>query len=530
MKNISPMLMKRLHWLLMSHALIGVLFIFELAPGGGILHLNWSAETYYIIFSLYSALVGSIYAYVYPGRYYIAYIMGAVVGSIGALYTASIYLSEVHILHRLACVVAFAGAIPGFLLFKLLKLCQDFIVPLSKVEIAEIAKVQQVENEVFGTREERSRLWKDDSMYRCCFYGCISFVVAPIGFLFSYIGYRYFRLRSCAGRRLAILGLWLNSIVLGLYFFAFLYFFVWPRFVDIANVPHPVDPATVQRNLARENKKQVARMNNNVPVIPQAAPVVNFNPPMKVEKKPVLEEHNKQKDAPIVKMENEEKKVLLDKQSVLKTDEIKKPRDPGELYRPLVDDLNGKDLIKQEQALDCLLAIDPDIVPKDILKSVAQRFKQIAFNKTADPYVRIKAIEGMAKWGGSFSVPLIIELLESNDVSINSACFKELKQLKDPRAIAPITKYYLTNPLDKDVEAYLETYGTEAESAVVKYFPQNNPLQFKRALDYLTKNGTEKSLKFLTTLRSKKYYLIYTDDINNTIKTIQEREKDNKSQ
>ena len=121
----------------------------------------------------------------------------------------------------------------------------------------------------------------------------------------------------------------------------------------------------------------------------------------------------------------------------------------------------------------------------------------LAFDKNADLEVRRIAIKAMVVWGGSFSIPRLLELIKS-DALVSDCCFKALASLNDPSALDGVAKLFMTDDdCSSQAGYFLDSYGEAAEEAVLKYFPPKNGLSLQRSIDFLKKHGTSKSLAAL---------------------------------
>jgi hypothetical protein len=147
-----------------------------------------------------------------------------------------------------------------------------------------------------------------------------------------------------------------------------------------------------------------------------------------------------------------------------------------------------------------LQKLKPDDVPSpEMRKEIARALKQAAFDEDRHAFERVKAVEGMAVWGGNFSVPLLVELLKSKNSIVCKSCMETLAKLKDPRAIEPVASRLSDLSCAYDAIACLTAFGADAEEAVLKNFPKR-PALADRSLDYLEKYGTKKSLPLLKSL------------------------------
>lgn len=173
------------------------------------------------------------------------------------------------------------------------------------------------------------------------------------------------------------------------------------------------------------------------------------------------------------------------------------PSDPNyhkKLCNLMVDQTNWT---LNRDAVDALLQINPhDIQDKDVRKQIARNFRDLAmkdgFNKDKG-----KAIQGLALYGGSFSVPILIELLENEKTTVPSELFDALASFPDARCAEAVSKKlgdFFSH--DAAVEA-LRKMGPTAEDALMKAAPSNNANVSLAAVELLGEVGTQKSLTLL---------------------------------
>ena len=79
----------------------------------------------------------------------------------------------------------------------------------------------------------------------------------------------------------------------------------------------------------------------------------------------------------------------------------------------------------------------PRQVAAEARKQIARAFKDLA---TGDQYVfeHDKAVRGLVRWAGKYSVPTLLDLLSSDDHRSHGEVYKALGELKDPRAAVPV--------------------------------------------------------------------------------------------
>ena len=113
-------------------AIFGLAIVFcsmEMVPGWGIFHLDWPRWVFYTIMLICGGASGTFLAARYPLPGLIA---GAVSG-LGALYAIALVLDNVESVYDVFLAIAgLIGALPGVIVYVVLKLVQDAIAPPPK--------------------------------------------------------------------------------------------------------------------------------------------------------------------------------------------------------------------------------------------------------------------------------------------------------------------------------------------------------------------------------------------------------------
>ena len=135
----------------------------------------------------------------------------------------------------------------------------------------------------------------------------------------------------------------------------------------------------------------------------------------------------------------------------------------------------------------------------------------------------------MAKWGGKYSAPFIVQLLDDTDPLIPLVCYEQLGIVKEPSVLDTIVKRCATGESNSQAGRCLDAYGEEAEPEVLKHLSEADKPGLKRLLDYLRDHGTARSIEPLQSLRVR--WVLFdssiTADIDSTIKAIQRQERRN---
>lgn len=166
-------------------------------------------------------------------------------------------------------------------------------------------------------------------------------------------------------------------------------------------------------------------------------------------------------------------------------------------YARLAQALNSDDHFGKSEAAETLLKVRPsDVANADTRKLIARGYKTMA--EEGRGFDQEKAIRGLVVWGGKYSVPIIIEMLEKEGRHPSEEYFDALAQLKDPRGAAAIARFlgdFFSH--DKAVAA-LRRMGPSAEDALIAAAPSDNPDASVAAVLLLGEIGGEKSLAVLT--------------------------------
>jgi hypothetical protein len=142
-----------------------------------------------------------------------------------------------------------------------------------------------------------------------------------------------------------------------------------------------------------------------------------------------------------------------------------------------------------------LLKVRPsDVADPNTRKLIARGYRSLATEKSG--FHKDEAVQGLVIWGGKYSVPILIEMLE-NDKFANDAIFDGLAELKDPQGAEAVTRQ-LGNFFghDKAVSA-LRRMGSAAEGALIKAAPSNNADVSLAAVQLLGEVGGPKSYDLL---------------------------------
>lgn len=178
-------------------------------------------------------------------------------------------------------------------------------------------------------------------------------------------------------------------------------------------------------------------------------------------------------------------------------DELPNPSDP-EYHKKLCDLMVSKtNWYLNDKAIDALLQINPhDVQDKDVRKQIARSFRDLAMGDKFGEK-KAKAIQGLAMYGGSFSVPILIEFLENERLHPPSELFDALALLPDARSAEALSKKLGDSFCHDEAVDALRKMGPIAEDALIKAAPSDNPKVSLAAVELLGEIGTQSSLTLL---------------------------------
>jgi HEAT repeats len=165
-------------------------------------------------------------------------------------------------------------------------------------------------------------------------------------------------------------------------------------------------------------------------------------------------------------------------------------------YDQLADALTSDNVFQQDKAIEALLHADPSKVSsEETRKKIAKAFKNLAEEGHMDQ--QQKAVRGLVVWGGKFSVPILLKLLNDSNPILQRDVIKALADLQDPRAAAPIAALLDNFHLKDAARRALEDMGGSAEDGLIEAARPDNPDTYLTIITLLGEVGADKSLKIL---------------------------------
>ena len=170
------------------------------------------------------------------------------------------------------------------------------------------------------------------------------------------------------------------------------------------------------------------------------------------------------------------------------------PSDP-QYYDNLVERMLSGNFSHRDKAIAALLVADPAQVPADAAKKIARGFKTLADGDNI--FDRRKAIKGLVIWGGKYSVPILLRMLDADGFSNQEEILKGLAELKDPRAAKVFAARLGDFRFHQLAVSALNDMGSGAEDAVLEVAPSEDAKICIAALTVLGNIGTDKSISML---------------------------------
>jgi hypothetical protein len=174
------------------------------------------------------------------------------------------------------------------------------------------------------------------------------------------------------------------------------------------------------------------------------------------------------------------------------------PSDPEyhkQLCDLMVDETNW---MLNDKAIDALLAVNPqDISDKAVRKQIAVNFRTLAL-KEGHPDGAQKAVRGLVLYGGKYSVPILIEVLEQEHFKAPQELFDGLAAFPSANGAEALAGRLGDFFNHAAAVTALRQMGPVAEDSLLKAAPSDNPDISLAAVRLLGDIGTQKSLALLS--------------------------------
>jgi len=178
-------------------------------------------------------------------------------------------------------------------------------------------------------------------------------------------------------------------------------------------------------------------------------------------------------------------------------DELPLPSDP-DYYRKLCDLMTGKvNSHIQRMAIDRLLETNPsEIKDNNVRAQIARNFRDMATHDGSSEG-KGQAIEGLALYGGTYSIPILTDLLNKSSLNQPRELFEALASFPDARCADAISRKLGDMFCHVQAVEALRRIGPVAEDSLIKVAPSNKPAVSLAAVELLGEVGTSKSLPLL---------------------------------
>jgi hypothetical protein len=207
------------------------------------------------------------------------------------------------------------------------------------------------------------------------------------------------------------------------------------------------------------------------------------------------EDRRKQRDEAERRAEEARAEAARELAAKIKEAEEPNPNDP-DFFDKLADRVTSGDHWGKEKAIDILLKHTPsEVQSAETRKKIARAFKQLAED---DNFMRKKAIRGLVVWGGKFSGPILVKMLNERHPFEEAQIIESLGEIKYVPA-APVIASRLGDFSHHDCAVHaLRELGPAAEDVLIRVAISEDPKVCLAAVDLLGDCGSEKSLYILT--------------------------------
>ena len=169
-------------------------------------------------------------------------------------------------------------------------------------------------------------------------------------------------------------------------------------------------------------------------------------------------------DPEVARRQAEEAKEKAERMSIARN-----PSNP-EYFRCNLEMLQGGDESEQRHAVAEMAKADPEKVSDaELRKEIARAIRDIAMSEGIPVWTRKEAVPALVVWGSSYSVPILIDLLNTSNTSVKGEAIKQLTKLNDERAIEAVVMAFVQEAsLRDEAAAFLRRFGSAAEDPVLK--------------------------------------------------------------
>jgi HEAT repeat protein len=256
-----------------------------------------------------------------------------------------------------------------------------------------------------------------------------------------------------------------------------------------------LDRQMMSRTLAMR-RQQRAERNQHAPVPNTPPPPPETQAQREDRERQQMEAERRAKEE-IERLRREQEEAMRQAEERRKEELGPDPNDP-QYYEKLVERMGSSDPIKRNRAIEALLAKTPDDVPApETRKQIAKAFKQLAELPQTVGREKEQAVRGLVIWGGKFSGPILLGLLNTANGIDQKYIIQALGEIQyAPAADAIASK--LSSPICREsAAAALKEIGTEAEHAVMQVAASEQSWVCVAAVNVLGEIGTAKCLPLL---------------------------------
>jgi HEAT repeat protein len=238
--------------------------------------------------------------------------------------------------------------------------------------------------------------------------------------------------------------------------------------------------------------KLMSRRANRLPF-----PVQNFNPNRRSDLRPNVNSDldSEQPTQRIKAMEESLAAARAKAAAMRRAEQGPDPNDPH-YYDEMAVRMLSDNVFESDRAIDAMLRADPAAVAlPEAKKKIARAFKAMA--ESDNPFHRKKAIAGLVKWGGNYSVPILLKMLSNQHSLEETDVLNALVELKDPRGAPALVARLEDLRCGRIAYDGLVALGSGAEEAILTVVESNNTAVCIDAIRLLGEVGTDKCTALL---------------------------------
>ena len=192
-------------------------------------------------------------------------------------------------------------------------------------------------------------------------------------------------------------------------------------------------------------------------------------------------------------------------------------------YARLAQLLNSDDTFGKKEAAASLLKVRPnDVASADTRKLIARGYRAMVAEERG--FSQNTAIQGLVIWGGKYSVPILVELVDKDKHGQSEELYDALGQLKDPQGAEAVARHLGDFFTHQNAVNSLRKMGSAAEEALIKAAPSSNADVSLAAVQLLGEVGSDKSTAVLQKATTARNAQVKTA-ARESLKRIRDRKK-----